>query len=77
MKNIVEIVAGGIAGLVVTLCGGFDIALRTLLVFMVIDYVMGMTVAGIFHKSKKSEHGSFKFGCGLERGLLRSLQLYL
>jgi toxin secretion/phage lysis holin len=72
MKNIVEIVAGGIAGLVVTLCGGFDIALRTLLVFMVIDYVMGMTVAGIFHKSKKSEHGSLSSVAGW-KGLVKKL----
>ena len=72
MKNIVEIVAGGIVGLVVTLCGGFDIALRTLLVFMVIDYVMGMTVAGIFHKSKKSEHGSLSSVAGW-KGLVKKL----
>ena len=72
MKNIVEIVAGGIGGLVVTLCGGFDIALRTLLVFMIIDYVMGMTVAGIFHKSKKSEHGSLSSVAGW-KGLVKKL----
>mgnify|MGYP000917845858 FL=1 len=72
MKNIVEIVAGGIGGLVVTLFGGFDIALRTLLVFMVIDYVMGMTVAGIFHKSKKSEHGSLSSVAGW-KGLVKKL----
>lgn len=72
MKNIIEIILGGIGGLVVTLCGGFDIALRTLLVFMVIDYVMGMTVAGIFHKSKKSEHGSLSSVAGW-KGLVKKL----
>lgn len=64
MKNIIEIVLGGIGGLVITLCGGFDIAMRALLIFMIIDYVMGLIVAGVFHKSKKSEHGSLNSVAG-------------
>lgn len=64
MKNIIEIVLGGIGGLVITLCGGFDIAMRALLIFMILDYVMGLIVAGVFHKSKKSEHGSLSSVAG-------------
>lgn len=72
MKNIIEIVAGGIGGLMISLLGGFDIALRSLLVFMIIDYVMGMTVAGIFHKSKKSEHGSLSSVAGW-KGIVKKI----
>ena len=64
MKNIIEIILGGIGGLVITLCGGFDIAMRALLIFMILDYVMGLIVAGVFHKSKKSEHGSLSSVAG-------------
>ena len=64
MKNIIEITLGGIGGLVITLCGGFDIAMRALLIFMILDYVMGLIVAGVFHKSKKSEHGSLSSVAG-------------
>ena len=38
--------------------GGWDMALATLILFMAIDYVTGMMVAGIFHKSKKTENGA-------------------
>lgn len=64
MKNIIEIILGGIGGLVITLCGGFDIAMRALLIFMILDYIMGLIVAGVFHKSKKSEHGSLSSVAG-------------
>lgn len=64
MKNIIEIILGGIGGLVITLCGGFDIAMRALLIFMILDYMMGLIVAGVFHKSKKSEHGSLSSVAG-------------
>lgn len=48
----------GVAGSVVSyLLGGFDAALQTLLIFIVVDYVSGLAVAGIFKKSGKTETG--------------------
>lgn len=44
--------------------GGFDDAVITLLIFMVIDYVTGLIVAGVFHKSKKSENGALESKAG-------------
>ncbi|OUP57695.1 holin family protein [Butyricicoccus pullicaecorum] len=38
--------------------GGWDSAMMTLLVFMAIDYVSGLIVAGVFHSSDKSETGA-------------------
>ena len=37
--------------------GGWDNAVFTLIIFMVIDYAMGLIVAGVFKKSEKSENG--------------------
>ena len=37
--------------------GGWDNGVITLIIFMVIDYVMGLIVAGVFKNSEKSENG--------------------
>ena len=37
--------------------GGWDNAVVTLIIFMVIDYAMGIIVAAVFKKSEKSENG--------------------
>ena len=37
--------------------GGWDNGVITLIIFMVIDYAMGLIVAGVFKKSEKSENG--------------------
>ena len=41
-----------------TLFGGWDAALTTLVIFMGIDYLAGLLVAAVFHKSGKSEKGT-------------------
>ena len=50
--------------------GGWDMALQTLCIFMAIDYVSGLIVAGIFQASTKSENGALESRAGL-KGLLR------
>lgn len=50
--------------------GGWSTALNTLCIFMAIDYLSGFAVAGVFHKSPKSETGALESGAGL-KGLLR------
>lgn len=50
--------------------GGWDQALITLIIFMVIDYISGLAVAGIFHNSKKSENGTLESRAGW-KGLCR------
>lgn len=51
--------AAGVLGAVVSaLIGGWDLALETLAIVMALDYVTGLIVAGVFHKSPKSEGGA-------------------
>ena len=45
--------------------GGKDGMLIALIVFMVLDYMTGMIVAGVFHKSKKTENGALSSYVGL------------
>ena len=50
--------AGVIGGVIGQLFGGLDAALITLLIFMAIDYISGLIVAGVFQASDKTESGS-------------------
>ena len=47
--------AAVIGGMISQAFGGWDAALITLLIFMAIDYVSGLIVAGVFQASDKSE----------------------
>ena len=48
---------GAVGGVIARALGGWDNAVVTLLIFMVIDYAMGIIVAAVFKKSEKSENG--------------------
>lgn len=58
MKSIFLTVIGTIGSCIACVFGGWDTAIVTLLIFMLIDYISGLVVAGIFHKSKKTESGT-------------------
>lgn len=53
-----------------SLLGGWDAGLRTLTVLMILDYVTGIMVAGVFRKSKKTASGGLESRAGW-KGLLR------
>lgn len=63
-KNIMCAVLGVIGSSISTLFGGWDAALTTLIIFMAIDYVSGIIVAGVFHKSSKSDTGGLNSHIG-------------
>ena len=50
--------AGVIGGMISQAFGGWDAAIMTLLIFMAIDYISGLIVAGVFQASDKSASGS-------------------
>lgn len=50
--------------------GGWDTAMQTLLIFMAVDYLTGLMVAGIFHKSNKTETGALNSKAGWQ-GIVR------
>lgn len=70
MKSGVLSIIGIIGSLIASLFGGFDAALVTLLIFMGIDYITGLIVAGVFHKSEKTANGMLESRAGW-KGLCR------
>lgn len=61
---------GAVGAFISNLYGGWDAALTTLVIFMGIDYLTGLIVAGVFNKSGKSENGALESRAGW-KGLCR------
>lgn len=61
---------GVIGSAIAALFGGWDAALMTLLIFMGVDYITGLIVAGVFHRSEKTDNGALESRAGW-KGLCR------
>ncbi len=70
MKESICTGIGVVGGLIASLFGGWDAALTTLMIFMGIDYLTGLIVAGVFHNSEKTEDGTLESRAGW-KGLCR------
>lgn len=71
MKNHIFItIVGTVGSLMASFFGGWTESLTTLLIFMCIDYATGLIVAGVFHKSQKTESGALESRAGF-KGLCR------
>jgi toxin secretion/phage lysis holin len=55
---------------VAAVLGGWDAGLKTLIIFMVLDYISGLIVAGVFHNSGKTDTGTLESRAGW-KGLCR------
>ena len=49
MKEWICTAIGVVGSFIASLFGGWDAALATLVIFMAIDYITGLIVAGVFH----------------------------
>lgn len=65
---------GLVGGLLNTIFGGWTPALTTLIVFMAVDYISGLIVAGVFKKSKKTNTGALESRAGF-KGLCRKCMM--
>lgn len=70
MKEVILGIIGAVGGFIASLYGGWNSALTTLIIFMAIDYITGLMVAGIFKKSDKTETGALESKAGF-KGLCR------
>lgn len=70
MKTGLVTTIGVIGSFIASLFGGWDAALVTLVIFMGIDYVTGLIVAGVFHNSEKTKNGALESRAGW-KGLCR------
>lgn len=64
--NVVCGVIGMVGSFIASMLGGWDAGLQTLVVFMVIDFVSGMVVAGVFKKSPKTKTGALESNTGFK-----------
>lgn len=69
-EGILYSIIGAVGGFIAMAFGGWNDALITLMIFMTVDYITGLTVAGIFKKSKKSESGALESRAGF-KGICR------
>lgn len=76
MKEGILTTIGVIGGYIASLFGGWDAAMSTLFIFMTIDYITGVLVAGVFHNSAKTESGALKSGVGFQ-GICRKAVMLL
>lgn len=72
IKNWIVAAASLAGSALITHFGGWDTGMQTLIVFIAVDYVCGLIVAGIFHKSRKTETGTLESRAGL-KGIFRKI----
>lgn len=70
IKDIMCSALGVIGAVITTLYGGWTTAMTTLLIFMALDYLSGLVVAGIFKNSTKTKSGALESRTGW-KGLCR------
>lgn len=64
MKQTICSVLGVIGSAIASFFGGWDAGLATLLIFMGLDYISGLIVAGVFKNSTKTDTGSLESKAG-------------
>lgn len=76
MKTHICTAVGMVGSLIATMLGGWDTGMQTLIMLMCMDYLTGLIVAGIFHKSTKTKNGALESRAGY-KGLCRKAMMLL
>lgn len=64
LKTFICTIFGVVGGFIAQLFGGWTEDMVTLIAFMAVDFAMGLLVAGVFHKSNKSDNGNLNSRAG-------------
>mgnify|MGYP004507471367 FL=1 len=67
---------GAIGGILVSAFGGWDYYMQLLVISMCVDYISGVLVAAVWHRSSKSKDGSLESRAGF-KGLIRKGMILL
>ena len=70
MKEKICTIIGVAGGAGVAALGGWDTSMQLLVIAMIVDYMTGVAVAAVWHKSAKSESGALESRAGF-KGLIR------
>lgn len=76
MKNFLCTILGVVGSGFASFFGGWSTGLSTLLIFMIIDYLSGLIVAGVFHHSPKTANGALESNAGF-KGLCKKGMILL
>ena len=76
IKNTIVAVFSAIGGYIVSFLGGVDVTLKALIIFMTVDYITGIAVAFIFHKSNKTPNGGASSKEGF-KGIVKKICMLL
>lgn len=76
VKTLTCTVIGAVGGAISAIFGGWDAALLALIICMAVDYITGIIVALVFHRSPKSDGGGLDSSVGF-KGLFRKFAVLL
>lgn len=76
IKGLIFTGIGMIGGLIANLLGGWTSDMTTLVIFMIIDFITGLIVAGVFQKSNKSDSGAYNSKAGWKGLCKKCLTLF-
>lgn len=76
MRETICTVLGAVGGILAAVFGGWNAMLTTLILFMSIDYITGLMVAGIFRRSPKTKTGGLQSKIGW-KGLVKKAVILL
>ena len=76
MKQTICTIIGAVGSAIAAAFGGWDSGLVTLLIFMALDYISGLIVAGVFKNSTKTASGTLESRAGW-KGLCRKCMTLL
>ena len=76
IKNVILITLAGLGSVLAETFGGWDSFLKALVMFMAVDYITGMTVALVFHKSQKTKSGGASSQVGY-KGIVKKVCVLL
>lgn len=74
LKNVFCSFMGLVGTTIISALGGYDIMIETLLFFMVVDYLTGLYIAGVLHKSPKTKTGGLSSTKGYH-GLVKKVMV--
>lgn len=77
MKAYLCTAIGMIGSVMLAALGGWDASIGILLFFMAGDYISGLIVAGVFHRSPKSKDGSLESRAGWKGLVRKGMALFL
>lgn len=76
IKNVILTVLAVFGSFATNALGGWDASLQVLIALMVADYITGVLVAAVWHKSSKSSSGTLNSVAGF-KGILKKCMILL